>query len=96
MFARSSQEDYMQLCNLDVLGVEDRPEGDQLRVYEEFKEQLVQRDNSRYESSLPWKATHAVLPTNEGVAKVRFNSMLRRLENKPELLQTYHTIMQDQ
>ena len=33
MVTRSSIEDYMQLCNFDVLGLEDRPEGDQGTVY---------------------------------------------------------------
>ena len=96
MYTRSSHDEYMQLCSLDVLGVEDRPEGDQQSVYEEFKEQLVQREDGRYETSLPWKATHPALPTNETVAKARFNSLMRRLEKQPELLQAYHTIIQDQ
>ena len=39
--------DYMQLCSLEVLGVEDRPEGYQQSVYERFKEQLVQRKDGR-------------------------------------------------
>ena len=96
VYTRSSHDDYMQLCSLDVLGVEDRPEGDQQSVYEEFKEQLVQREDGRYETSLPWKATHPALPTNEAVAKARINSLMRRLEKQPELLQAYHTIIQDQ
>ena len=96
MYVRSSHDDYMQLCSLDVLGVEDRPEGDQQNVYEDFKEQLVQRDDGRYETSLPWKATHPELPTNKRVAKARFNSLIRRLENQPQLFKEYHTIIEDQ
>ena len=96
MYTRSPHDDYMQLCSLDVLGVEDRPEGDQQSVYEELKEQLVQREDGRYETSLPWKATHPALPTNDTVAKSRFNSLMRHLEKQPELLQAYHTIIQDQ
>ena len=37
MLTRSTQEDYMQLCSLDVSGLSDHPEGDQVRVHEEFK-----------------------------------------------------------
>ena len=33
MLANKTQEDYMQMYNLDVLGLEDNPEGDQLAVY---------------------------------------------------------------
>eukprot|EP00794_Sanderia_malayensis_P017215 gene17215-biopygen14817 len=36
------------------------------------------------------------LAANEVVAKARLNSLMRRLEKQPELLQTYHTIIQDQ
>ena len=36
---QTSSCDYEQLCRLDVLGLEDRPSGDQTSVYEEFKEQ---------------------------------------------------------
>ena len=58
MMANNTQEDYMQMCNLDVLGLEDKPGGDQLAVYQDFKDQLVQRPDGRYETSLPWKANH--------------------------------------
>ena len=39
---RTSSAQLEQLCSLDVLGLEDRPAGDQRSVYEEFKEQLTQ------------------------------------------------------
>ena len=41
MFTKSSQEDYMQLCSLDVLGLEDRAEDYQGSVHQEFKEKLT-------------------------------------------------------
>ena len=40
---RTSSVEYQQLCSLDVLGLQDRPEGDQQCVYEEFKEHLVSK-----------------------------------------------------
>ena len=94
MFA--TQEDYILLCSLDVLGLEDRPEGDQESVYREFKEQLTQRDDRRYQTSLPWKANHPELPTNYHMAKRRFQSLVNRLEKQPELLGTYHDIVENQ
>eukprot|EP00794_Sanderia_malayensis_P013528 gene13528-biopygen10795 len=96
MLTRTSHDDFMQMCSLDVLGVEDRRDGDQQSVYQEFKEQLVQRDDGRYETSLPWKAKHQPLPTNETVAKSRFNSLVRRLEKEPNLLETYNNIIEQQ
>ena len=35
--------DYEKLCSLDVLGVKDRGENDQLDVLREFKENVVRR-----------------------------------------------------
>ena len=60
MLTRSTQEDYTQLCSLDVLGLSDYPEGDQVRVHEEFKEQLVQREDGKYETA----GGQEMLPTN--------------------------------
>ena len=41
---RTSSVEYQQLCSLDMLGLQDRPEGDQQCEYEEFKEQLKRSD----------------------------------------------------
>ena len=96
MFARNTQDDYMQMCNLDVLGLEDKPEGDQLAVYQDFKDQLLQRTDGRYETYLPWKANHPDLPTNFAVAKARFNSLTRKLENQPEMYKAYDDVIRKQ
>ena len=42
LFTRESSE-YERLYSLDVLGVEDRRENDQLGVFREFKEMLLDR-----------------------------------------------------
>ena len=96
MLTRSTHEDYMELCSLDVLGLKDRPEGDQTTVLEEFKEQLTWREDGKYETALPWKASHPKLPTNINVARPRFQSLLKRLDKQPALLETYHQIIEDQ
>ena len=46
--------------------------------------------------SLPWKANHPELPTNYHVAKRRFQSLFNRLDKQPELLETYHSIIEKQ
>ena len=93
---QSTPEDYMGRFSLDILGLEDRPEGDQTTVLEEFKEQLTRREDGKYETALPWKASHPKLPTNLRVARPRFQSLLKRLEKQPALLETYHHIIEDQ
>ena len=40
LLTQSALVDYEQLCSLDVLGLTDTHENNQLEVYEEFKEQL--------------------------------------------------------
>ena len=62
---RSSSSDYEQLCSLDVLGLVDRPAGDQQVVYSEFHEQLVRHPEGWYEASPLWKAGHTPLPNNQ-------------------------------
>ena len=46
-YTRTAHEDYTEMCSLDVLGVEERSEGIQSSVYDEFKEQLYQQDDGR-------------------------------------------------
>ena len=41
--------DYEKLYSLDVLGVEDRKENDQLDVLRDFKESVVRKQDGRYE-----------------------------------------------
>ena len=41
MLTQTSQTDYEELCRMDVLGLADSSEHDQLAAYREFKEQLV-------------------------------------------------------
>ena len=53
MFTRETNE-YERLYSLDVLGMEDPGEGDQLDVYREFQESITTRNDGRYEVSVPW------------------------------------------
>ena len=62
---RTSFGDYEQLCDLDVLGLEDQAQDDQQLVYDEFKEQLSRSDEGWYETGLIWKQGHGPLPSNE-------------------------------
>ena len=51
-FSRKVQ-DCQQLYSLDVLGVEDRGENDQLDVHRDFKENLAKDEHGRYEVKVP-------------------------------------------
>lgn len=46
--------------------------------------------------SLPWRESHAPLPTNYQLAARRLQGLLRRLRQNPATLQEYDKIIQDQ
>ena len=93
---RTSSTDYEQLCSLDVLGLQDRPDGDQQSVYEDFKEQLRRSDEGWYETGLLWKHGHDLLPNNEQGSLRRLESLLKKLQKEPNLLAQYDEVIQDQ
>ena len=49
----TSQVDYEELCRLDVLGLKDTPQHDQVEVYREFQKQLLHSDEGWHEAALP-------------------------------------------
>ena len=86
---RSYQLDYEQLCRLDVLGIEDKPEGDQNMVYDEFKEQLQQGEDGRYQTGLMWKPNHPKLYDNKSGSIGRLKNLVTKLRKDPKLLEQY-------
>ena len=95
-FAKTLQEDYEKLCNLDVLGLQDHPMGDQNMVHEEFKESLQRNPDGSYITCLPWKPVHPPLKDNATSAKARLGRLLKKMERDPDSLRQYHNIIQDQ
>ena len=95
-FAKTLQEDYEKLCNLDVLGLQDHPMGDQNMVHEEFKESLQRNPDGSYITCLPWKPVHPPLKDNATSAKARLGRLLKKMERDPDSLRQYYNIIQDQ
>ena len=93
---RTSSTDYEQLCSLDVLGLQDRPDGDQQSVYDDLKEQLRCSDNGWYETGLLWTHGNDSLPNNKQRSLRRLESLLKRLQKEPNLLDQYDEVIQDQ
>ena len=82
--------------SMHVLGLEDRPNGDQNLVCEEFEEQLVRSPEGWYETSLLWKGNHPPLPNSKQESLKRLDHLMRKLEKQPRMLQKYENIIQDQ
>ena len=93
---RTSSADYEQLCSLDVLGLQDRPAGDQRSVYDDFKEQLRRSDEGWYETGLLWKHGHDPLPNNKHGSLRRLEGLVKKLQKEPNLLAQYDEVIQDQ
>ena len=77
---------YERRCALDVLGLQDPPPGNQVKVYEEFKTQLTRMSDGSHETGLPWKGHCPELPNNRDGSVRRLNSLLRKLKrtNMPD------------
>ena len=65
---------------LDVLGLADSAENDQLPVYEEFQEQLERSPEGWYETGLPWRSNNPPLPTNEMGSRRLLDNLVKRLK----------------
>ena len=68
-----------KLHSLDVLGVEDRGENDQLDVLHEFKESIVRREDGRYEVGFPWIPGATLPNTNETLSRKCLANVERKL-----------------
>ena len=95
LLTQTAAADYEQLCNLDVLGIQDTVIGDQADVYEEFKEQLTRSAEGWYETGLPWKGNHPPLPKNKAGSLKRLENAVRKLE-KQGVLEQYDAIIKEQ
>ena len=70
MFTRETS-DYEKLYSLDVLGVEDRGEDDQLDACSEFRENIVTRSDGRHEVGVPWVLGAELSNANEMASRKR-------------------------
>ena len=95
LLTQTSPVDYEELCRLDVLGLSDTSPNDQSSVYAEFKEQLVRDQEGWYETGLPWRGDHPVLPNNNEGSLRRLKSLNKRLERQ-NLTSEYAEIIEDQ
>lgn len=82
LMTQTSQQDYEELCRLDILGLADTPEHDQEAVYGEFREQLVRNEEGWYETGLPWRGDRQALPNNKQGSLQRLNQLTKKLQRK--------------
>ena len=95
MFMRETS-DYEKLYSLDVLGVQDRGENDQLDVLKEFKDDIRRREDGRYEVRVPWIPGSTLESTNEQTSRSRIQNANKKLIQNPELKEEYDKIIKEQ
>ena len=95
MFTRDVN-DYEQLYKLDVLGVEDRGENDQLQVLTDFGESVTRQEDGRYQVSIPWIPGSKLTSTNEQHSQTRLGNVNKKLAKDEGLKKEYKRIVEDQ
>ena len=95
LLTQTSHVEYEELCRLDVLGLSDTPTNDQRNVYAEFQEQLTRDEEGWYETGLPWRGNHPVLPNNKDGSLRRLASLNRKLKRQ-NLTPAYEEIIEEQ
>ena len=86
----------MKDYSLNILGVEDRGEDDQLDIYKEFQEGISKRSDGRYEVSVPWIPGAKLSNTNEEPSRRRLHNAERKLKRNEELKIEYDNIVYEQ
>ena len=95
MYVRETDE-YERLYSLDVLGVEDRGEDDQLDIYKEFQEGISKSSDGRYEVGVLWNPGTKLSNTNEEPSRRRLHNVERKLKRNEELKIEYGNIIHEQ
>ncbi len=85
------QSEVKKFWELESLGIKSQEES----VYSKFVED-TKFNRERYEVKLPWKEEHDVLPDNYKLSQTRLESQLRRLKQKPQVLEEYDRVIKEQ
>ena len=95
MYMREVNE-YEKPYSLDVLGIEDRAENDQLDVLRDFKESVARKQDGRHVVGSPWIPGATLTNTNEALSRKRLANMERRLSRNEKLKGEYGGIIEEQ
>ena len=88
--------DYEKLYFLDVLGVEDRGEDDQLDVCSEFREKIVKRSEGRYKIGVPWLLGAKLSNTSEMASRKHLKNIEQKRRRNEDLKIKYEKIIHEQ
>lgn len=91
-----TKPDLEDFWKIESLGITD----DQSHINDEiammkFKDTL-KHENGMYQRAWPWKEENPKLPENRELALLRLKSNVARMKNKPDLLEKYNDVIQEQ
>lgn len=88
--------DLEDFWNIEAIGIHDSQttKTDDV-VKKHFKETLTFEDN-RYQVTWPWREDNPDLPVNRDLALGRLKSVMCRMKDKVEVMETYDSIIKDQ
>ncbi|XP_028415516.1 uncharacterized protein LOC114538581 [Dendronephthya gigantea] len=95
MFTKESSE-YEKLYTLDVLGVEDRGENDQLEVCNEFKENITRTEDGSYQVQVPWIPGQCLSKSNLEPSRKRLANVCKKIDRDQKLKEDYQDIIEKQ
>ena len=96
LYTRTSASDFNRLCDIDVLGVEENHLSHDENVYKKFKQQLERNEGGWYETGLAWTENKVPLNNNKFESLGRLKSLLKQLEQNPEIFEAYDQVIRDQ
>ena len=85
--------DVNRFWDIESVGLKEKTADSE--VYDQFVKD-ARFKNGRYEVSLPMKECHPVISDNFSLAKNRLNSLLKRLNSKPDILEEYNDVISQQ
>ena len=95
LYTKTSVSDFNRSCDIDVLGVEENHLSHDENVYKKFKQQLERNEAGWYETGLVWTENKVPLNNNKSGSLGRLKSLLKQLEQNPEIFKAYDQVISD-
>ena len=96
LYTRASVNDFNCLCHIDVLGMEENHLSHDENVYKKFKQQLERSEGGWYETGLVSTENKVPLNNNKSGSLGPLKSLLKQLEQNPEIFKAYDLVIRDQ
>ena len=94
-YAQTSVSDYEKLCSTNILDLEESHCNQDELVFEKFKKQLNRSKEDWYGKGVIWRKNNIPLGNNKCESFGRLKRLLKNLDQKQEVRQTYDSVIKD-